>query len=1166
MDKKYNFSYEPVSVYACAVDLVRRYSGAGAIHIDLGCGYAAIARQIENGGARYVGFDANSESVEALKANGIEAYELDLTQEAAVISQLKSLCEGYSVITVSMLDVIEHLDYDGRLLRQIKESFSSEQQLALILSVPNSSHTDVALKLFTGMYDYLDTGLLDKTHTVVYTEKNLLEVTRKNGWRQVAANDYHLEFSEQFIERPSLVLNRDAGIGHDFRTLKSALDPNGDVYQFVRAYVPDNTPDKQQSGRDGAVGASVSLVFPETIKATEISDLLLRLSTVEHHRQIELVLPENLESIAEGSCIVSHYREAMLETFVKTSLRTSHWSFVTAPEEVCVSALDALIDQLDCTRGYLLVELTPDECSASVPNQFELFSSIATNTSWRIMIPAGYAREFDDHQFAGGTEEWCGFVRRAALACGVSRVHVEFSAQQSATFSPLDPLAALSVIFTDPVLQSYVVRSGVWASVISDKLQSLSRLEGVIFDKAQSLSRLEDEVSRLQTQLDDVLNSKSWSLTRPLRGFRRVVSPIVNATRALLRGDKMMLTEYARAVYLRVPVIKYVWSFYVYKKMSLMRGIQDKSFSRDNIHALNALSDKRFTENSSVVFNGLLNDFPEIDISVVSYNSSRWVSKFLASLAAQNYPLSKIHFKVVDNGSTDNSVSLFEEYLSLRGVEFASAEVIQQKNLGFGAGHDRAITAGHSGFCLIVNLDLEFLPDSIVKAVRTAVGDKDTSAASWEFRQIPYEHPKYYDPVTLETNWSSHACVLLKREAYKRCGGYDHAIFMYGEDVELSYRLRSFGYSLKYLPDAPVIHHTYEEAGEIKPLQFAGSVLGNTYIRLRYGSFGDRFMAFVLYAALFVYPSQFPGSKKMLLRNVPKLLKNVPHFLKGKGPAPAKFPFRGYDYELIRDGAFFQAEPIVVSSPLPLVTVITRTYRGRGMFLKQAMQSVFNQTYPNIELLVAEDGGNTQLALVESMTNSAPSNVRVRFLANEKIGRSGIGNAAMAIASGDYYMFLDDDDLLFSDHVETLMQCLNGDVSVDAAYSLAFEVATHVNENKTSYVEELFYTPPIFRQMWDYEVMQHHNFIPIQSIVFKKELYLRWGGFDLELDQLEDWNLWLRYGYDGNFQYIEKTTSLFRTPAGSNVRAERHALLHDAYIIAVKSANELISKAVGNPN
>jgi GT2 family glycosyltransferase len=426
---------------------------------------------------------------------------------------------------------------------------------------------------------------------------------------------------------------------------------------------------------------------------------------------------------------------------------------------------------------------------------------------------------------------------------------------------------------------------------------------------------------------------------------------------------------------------------------------------------------------------------------------------------------------------------------------------------------------------------------------------------------MPYEHPKYYDPVTLETNWSSHACVLLKRDAYTRCGGYDHAIFMYGEDVEFSYRLRSFSYTLKYLPSATVIHHTYEEAGEVKPLQFAGSILGNTYIRLRYGSFSDRIMAFVLYGSLFLYPSQFPGSKKMLLRNIPKLLKNTPHFLSGKGPVPAKFPFRGYDYELIRDGAFWQSEPVAASGSLPLVTIITRTYRGRGMFLKQAMQSVFNQTYQNIELLVAEDGGSSQQELVESISNFAPPTVHVRFLANEKIGRSGVGNAAMAIANGQFYMFLDDDDLLFSDHVETLMQCLSSDSSIDAAYSLAFEVTTNVNDEKSLYVEELFYTPSVFRQLWDYSVMKRHNFIPIQSILFKKELYQRWGGFDLTLDQLEDWNLWLRYGYDGNFKYIEKTTSLFRTPADSSIRAERHALLHEAYDAATQKAeHSIVSK------
>ena len=1160
MDKKYNFSYEPVSVYACAVDLIRKFSSKGAIHIDLGCGYAAIARQIESDGIRYIGFDANRESVDALKQNGIEAYELDLTQEDAVISQLKRLSENYSVITISMLDVIEHLDFDCSLLGRLKESFSSEQKLFLILSVPNSSHIDVAVKLVAGNYDYLDTGLLDKTHRVVYTEKNLSKVTEKNGWKQVAANDYHLEFSEQFLEYPTIALNRDGGIGQDFRRLKSILDPNCDVYQFVRAYAPDISVDRKNDISYDPSGLSVSLVFPESVDALEIVALASELSTTATKLRVELVLPEKifpfeeLGSIGESGLIISHYKESMLDDFVRTSLNTRYWALVAKPLDVCVSALNDLFDKFDGSRGTPLIELADVEFSNIASNQFELFSSLDTNISWRIMIPTGYASQFHDSLFSSEAEDWPDFVKRAVLACGANRIHVEFSRKQATSVCPMDRLSTFSYVFSDPKMRSYIVRSEDWAHTLFDELQSL----------AERNASLEGDLSRRQAELEEILCSKSWALTRSLRGFRRAASRFVNVTRAFLRGDRALIRGYARAVYLRVPVLKFVWSSYVYNRKKLARCIQDKTFSSDNIQSLNALSDNRFAETANFTMSKELAVFPDVDVSVVAYNSSRWVHKFLESLASQNYPLSSIHFKVVDNGSSDNTVELFEEYLNAHGREFASAEVIQQENLGFGLGHDRAIRKGQSDYCLIVNLDLEFLPDSIVKAVTAAVNDHNPASASWEFRQIPFEHPKYYDPVTLETNWSSHACVLLRRDAYLRCGGYDHAIFMYGEDVELSYRLRSYGYVLKYLPSATVLHHTYEQAGEIKPLQFAGSVLGNTYIRLRYGAFTDRIAAFALYAILFVYPSRFPGSKKMLLRNVPKLLKNTPHFLSGKGPAPAKFPFRGYDYELIRDGAFWQAKPFDASGPAPQVTVITRTYKGRGMFLKQAIQSVFNQTYPNIELLIAEDGGGSQLELVNSISRFAPPNVRVQFLANEKIGRSGVGNAAMAVAHGQYYMFLDDDDLLFADHVETLMQCLSADVSLDAAYSLAFEVTTHVTEDKSSYVEELFYTPPVFRQAWDYSVMQRHNFIPIQSIIFKKELYQRWGGFDLALDQLEDWSLWLRYGYDGNFRFVEKTTSLFRTPADSSVRADRHALLHNAYDMAVQSANERIAKEIGN--
>ncbi|MBC7203621.1 MAG: hypothetical protein H5U29_08890 [Pusillimonas sp.] len=96
--------------------------------------------------------------------------------------------------------------------------------------------------------------------------------------------------------------------------------------------------------------------------------------------------------------------------------------------------------------------------------------------------------------------------------------------------------------------------------------------------------------------------------------------------------------------------------------------------------------------------------------------------------------------------------------------------------------------------------------------------------------------------------------------------------------------------------------------------------------------------------------------------------------------------------------------------------------------------------------------------------------------------------------------------------------------------------------------------PAAFFQEWDYEVLKDHNFIPIQSILFKRELFELRGGFDRKLEQLEDWNLWLRYGLGSNFLFIPKTTSLFRSPAKLRTRISRVKALQGAYETAKSRA------------
>ena len=76
----------------------------------------------------------------------------------------------------------------------------------------------------------------------------------------------------------------------------------------------------------------------------------------------------------------------------------------------------------------------------------------------------------------------------------------------------------------------------------------------------------------------------------------------------------------------------------------------------------------------------------------------------------------------------------------------------------------------------------------------------------------------------------------------------------------------------------------------------------------------------------------------------------------------------------------------------------------------------------------------------------------------------------------------------------------------------------------------------------------HHNYIPIQCIMFSKKLFLEYGGLDETVYALEDWDMWVRYSLHTDFEFILKTTSVYRVPAVRSINEERQKALDDALI------------------
>jgi GT2 family glycosyltransferase len=547
----------------------------------------------------------------------------------------------------------------------------------------------------------------------------------------------------------------------------------------------------------------------------------------------------------------------------------------------------------------------------------------------------------------------------------------------------------------------------------------------------------------------------------------------------------------------------------------------------------------------------------EVDLSIVTYNpDAALLRQLLSSLAEPTAEPARLNLLVQDNSPDPAEAENIRALPELQpGGAFARVDVQRSgANLGFGRGHNANAARGTAPWLLVLNQDCVLEPGALDTLLATAEAD-DPRTAAWEMRQIPYEHPKGYDPVTLEPPWVSGAAALFRRAAYDEAGGFDTHFFMYGEDVDLSWRLRARGWRLRYVPRAAVVHHTYKEAGEVKPLQVFGGVFGNLAIRLRFGGVMRAAQGVAMLFAEILAPNSFPGRRWGLAKTYVRFLLHAPYFFVTRVRAAGFRPeFAGWSFEIRRDGAFhvFRSAREAGKPPQPKVSILIRTM-NRPALLRQALASCANQTYANLEAVVIEDGGGNA---GEAVVREFAGRLDVKYRATgERVGRARAGNLAMAAAGGEWLNFLDDDDVLFADHVEVLVDAAQRS-GLKGVYGLAWETHTEFREDGTDSYAEVMHVTRHF-QPFDRLTLWHHNFLPIQAVLFHRGLFEACGGFAEDMDQLEDWNLWTRYTLHHDFLLVAKTTSKYRVPAAARVAAERQALLDRAYADALERQAQL---------
>jgi len=240
----------------------------------------------------------------------------------------------------------------------------------------------------------------------------------------------------------------------------------------------------------------------------------------------------------------------------------------------------------------------------------------------------------------------------------------------------------------------------------------------------------------------------------------------------------------------------------------------------------------------------------DLSIIIVSFNTKSLTQQCLDSLikSLRQTPNVTVEIIVIDNGSNDGSVELLKKYA--KKYPSLLSVIYNSQNAGFARANNEALAIAQAKYILFLNSDVTvnevnfedlvyYLNQNDNVGVLTVKVILPSGKLDWAchrgmptiwrsltyfsklellFSKIPKlrkyfggYHLKHLDLNTIhEIDSPSGAFYLTRKSILDKTGGFDTRFFMYGEDLDLSYRIKKLGYKVIYYPLFSVIHYKYQ--------------------------------------------------------------------------------------------------------------------------------------------------------------------------------------------------------------------------------------------------------------------------------------------------------------------------------------------------------------------
>lgn len=233
-----------------------------------------------------------------------------------------------------------------------------------------------------------------------------------------------------------------------------------------------------------------------------------------------------------------------------------------------------------------------------------------------------------------------------------------------------------------------------------------------------------------------------------------------------------------------------------------------------------------------------------------------------------------------------------------------------------------------------------------------------------------------------------------------------------------------------------------------------------------------------------------------------------------------------------------------------LISVVITTYKREKKYIEEAIDSVLNQTYKNIEVLVIDDNGKNQE--YSKKVQELCSSKNVIYIKNKRNrGAQFSRNIGILNSKGEYIAFLDDDDIWLPEKLEKQINYFS-DVDVGMVFCDGYSFENGNISNTSVFREASIFGKPISHEL---ELFNDYIGSTSQALI-KKECFSKVGLFDTDMPARQDYEMWLRISRSYKIVGAPEKLLYYRVHSGERISTNLDKCYNSYKLVLEKHKSE----------